>query len=229
MFSVDPPACPGGAVCMAMAPSMSIMETDCGDGTFGAPYTVVDAGNGSTNAGELTEYYVIDDAAGSVTGIPNGILSAGTLASAQIAIDGLVNGSELCIASIVYVQADLDAHLAELDLCAAANGLPPGSIYATLGLPTTGNTISGLVTALTATAGTTVDKASVELLLIGGTIDIGVLAGFPAGTLVCTNVPSVCYACSTTVCIVADECITTEACDGDNGTLSIKVANMNKN
>ncbi len=199
--TVSSAACPS-TVCEADAPTMSIDCTDCGNGTTGGPCTVTDAGDGSANAGEITEYLVIDDAAGTATTTPNGIISVGTLADAQAAVDGLADGEEVCVTAITHTQTELDVIISEIEAAIAALGL-------SLGLPAAGNTLADVYGAIQALAGgATVDLATIETLIAngaGGTVDLGAALGLPAGILT-VDLSPFCYNVDPAVCVTGATC-----------------------
>jgi len=189
-------------VCDADAPTISIDCTDCGDGTFGGPCTVVNAGDGSANAGEITEFIVIDDAAGTATGTPDGIIAVGAIADAQAAVDGLADGEEVCVTALTHVQVELDGVIAALDAELAPLGID-------LGLPVTGNTLAGVFAAIQAAGGgATVDLATIEDIIAngdGGLVDLGAILGFPPDALV-IDIPPFCYDVDAAVCVTGNTC-----------------------
>ena len=194
--------------CIADAPTMSIDCTDCGDGTFGGPCTVTDAGDGSANTGEITEYIVIDDAAGTATGTADGIISVGALADAQAAVDALADGDEVCVTAITHVQTELDAVIAAIEATLAGLG-------ASLGLPATGNDLAAVFGAIQVLGGgATVDLATIEAIIAGGAggqVDLGAVIGAPPG-LVVVDIPPFCYNVDPAVCVTASSC-PPPACD----------------
>ncbi len=206
-YNVDPPVCVTAstcatAVCAADAPTMSIDCTDCGDGTTGGPCTVTDAGDGSANAGEITEYLVIDDAAGTATTTPDGVISVGALADAQAAVDALADGEEVCVTAITHIQTELDAVIAAIEGAIAPLGV-------SLGLPPTGNTLADVFGAIQVLAGgATVDLATIEGLIgngAGGTVDLGAVLGLPPDLLT-VDIPTFCYNVDPPVCVTANTC-----------------------
>ncbi len=200
--TVSSAACGMMEPCAADAPTMSIDCTDCGDGTFGSPCTVTDVADGSANAGEITEYLVIDDAAGTVTGTPDGIISVGALADAQAAVDGLADGATVCVTAITHIQTELDVIIGEIEAAIAALGL-------SLGLPPNGNTLAAVYAAIQALAGgATVDLATIEILIAngaGGTVDLGAALGLPAGILT-VDLSPFCYDVDPAVCVTGATC-----------------------
>jgi len=65
----------------------AIPMQDCGDGTQGAPYVVGDDDTGVLGGSDIIEYIIVDDAAGTATGVPGAIISVGDLAAAQAAVE----------------------------------------------------------------------------------------------------------------------------------------------
>jgi len=199
--------------CEADAPTMSIVCADCDDGTFGAPCMVNDAGDGSANAGEITEYLVIDDAAGTATGTPDGVISVGPLADAQAAVDGLADGDEVCVTAITHIQTELDVIIAEIEAAIAPLGF-------SLGLPAAGNTLADVYTAIQGlTGGATVDLATIETLIgngAGGTVDLGAAIGLPPGVLT-VDISPFCYNVDPPVCVTGATCGVASACTVDAG------------
>ncbi len=217
-YMIAAPNCAG--TCAAMAPSISINGTDCGDGTFGTPYTVVDNMDGSSNAGEITEYIILDGSGGDILGVTS------NLADAQTAVDTVGIGNDVCIQAITHVQSELDVVVGELDGCAFGLlagflGPPPYTLEAIF------NGVGGLGVALTV--------PDVETLLangMGGNVDIGALIGFPG--LTC-DISPFCYDISAEACItdtpcggivcdvVAGEPMMSDStiCDGEQGIIDL--------
>ena len=217
-FAITAPNCTGA--CAAIAPTIAINGTDCGDGTFGSPYTVVDNADGSSNAGEITEYIILDGPSGDILGVSS------NLANAQLAVDTVGIGNEVCIQAITHVQAELNTIVGELDGCAfgiliAFLGPPPYTLEAIF------NGVGGLGVALTV--------GDVETLLAngaGGNVDIGALLGFPG--LTC-DISPFCYNISAETCITDAPCgagvcdviagepmmPTAIVCDGEQGIVDL--------
>lgn len=222
--------CP--CACNTVAPSVTITGEDCADGTMGAPYVVGEDGTGFLDTGDIIEYIVVDDAAGTATGVPGAIISVGDLAAAQAVVDAAPEGSEVCMTAIAHSPAQLDAILTDLNVC--TNGLVSTLLGITPPLETFEALFNGLITA-NAGMNPNLTVADVEVYIggsgggpgMGATVDIGVLAGLPAGVLTC-DVPPFCYnvlaeTCVTingacpVACAISNLNVTANACN-DNGT-----------
>jgi len=188
--------CP--CACNTVAPSVTITGEDCADGTMGAPYIVGEDGTGFLDAGDILEYIIYDDAAGTATGIPGAILSLGDAANAQAAVDAAAEGSEVCVGAIAHNPNQLAALFDVLDGCLGGTGF----LYTQLGITPP---VLSLETAFQgllnfnngANPGFTL--ADVEVLLgganggpgTGATIDLGDLLGLGPGVIFC-DVPAFC-------------------------------------
>lgn len=193
-----PIPCPA---CDAEAPNLAIEQTTCPDGSMGGPISLVTSG-GTSNSGEITEYFYSND-----TGI---ITSFTTLAEAEAFIAGFAPEDEVCLNTITYVQAELDAVIAEIDICLG------GLFSALFGIPANGNTFDGLYNAFINFAVASVTTTNLEELVAGmnGGPGMGGAANldFLLPGLICPNIPPFCYQLNT-LCITGVEDITCPTCD----------------
>jgi len=195
-------ACP---VCGAEAPSLAVNQTTCPDGSMGAPLSLATSG-GTSNPGEITEY-IFSDNAGTISGFT-------TLAEAEAAIAGFAPEDEVCLNVITYVQTELDAVMAQTDICF-------GGLLSGLGFPLTGATFEEIYDAVVNVGGNNmVTISDIEGLVVGmnggpglgGTSDASFIVGLPPGAIVCPDIPPFCYQLNT-LCIMGVEYVTCPTCD----------------
>ncbi len=197
----------GDCGCNAIAPTLEISGTDCGDGTLSAPFVLIDNMDGSNEPGEIVEYIL--------TTAPNDTIRfVGDAAGIAATLDGLPADSTVCVQPIIHNQAELDQVIADLDACTVGGiGL---SLYGFLGLPTTGNSLEGIIDAIQGSAigaGVTFTIGDIETLIggsgggpgAGGSVDLGDLLGLGPGVLVC-DIPAFCYKIGGQVCVTSGEC-----------------------
>jgi len=216
--------------CDSQAPSIAITGATCADGSMGAPYVVGDDGTGQLSTGDIIEYIVVDNAAGTATGVPDAIISIGSLAEAQATADATSIGSEVCITAIVHSPTQLNQIFTDLETC--TNGLVSQLLGITAPLQSLEQLYDGLIFG-NGGVNPNLTLADVEGYVggsgggpgNGGAADIGVLAGLPPGILVC-DVPPFCYNfLSATCATINDECpvienaqaMITDPCNCNNG------------
>lgn len=195
--------------CDAETPTLAIIQTTCPDGSTGAPLSLVASG-GTSNAGEITEY-IYSDSTGMVSGFT-------TLAQAQASVEGFAPEDEVCLNVITYVQAELDAIIAQTDFCLSG-------LLSAFGVPTTGATFQGIYDALSNSIGVQPTINDFETLVLGmnggpglgGTSDLDFL--LPGAGLTCSDVPPFCYQLNT-ICITGAEYVT---CDTDCKPLDLTI------
>lgn len=188
--------------CNVEAPVLAIDETTCPDGSTGGPISFTTSG-GSNNPGEFTEYIVVDDM-GFIDAVEDENYALQEVANLQ-------PFQEVCIYSVTYISADLDAVIAELDIC--TNGLFT-AITGTL--PEGGNILLDVREGLLAT-NSQVTVPEFEALLggmnggpsQGGISDLE--AFLPGSGITCPNIPPFCYQMNT-LCVTGVEDITCPPC-----------------
>jgi len=97
--------------CDLSAPTVSI----CTDESTGETLIVHEDVN--LSAPYIIEYIITDDATGSQTGVPDAIISIGSLEDAQTAIDAAAVGESVNVTAIVHNTTHLDQILQDWDIC----------------------------------------------------------------------------------------------------------------
>ncbi len=193
------PACPP---CDVEAPTLTLIETTCPDGSTGAPLSL-DITGGTTNPGEITEYFLSSFSNGTVT---NFITST----QAEGVPEGQPQGGQICINVITYVQAELDAIMAQTNVDCAFE------LFPALGVPTSGATFEGIYDAVVDFGFPDPTVSDFEAWVagmnggpgLGGTSDIDAILG---NDITCPNTPPFCYELNT-LCFTVPEYVTCQPC-----------------
>jgi len=185
--------CPGSDGNTAMAGTVSISgRENCTNGLAVSPFTVTDTG-GDVNA----IYFAVDGPTGNILTMFDS--SSGT----EYSLNLTPNGTEVCVQSASFNQADLDNFILALNQWCGDNpvicNLIPGNV---LPLPVGSSLVD--IFFFISILGTNVDVVTFEALINNGMAqtdhDLGVVLGFPPNLMV-LDVPSICYDISEPVCV----------------------------